>query len=409
MTLDENSADELAARLTLSPQAISEAVRRGLVSFKKYRGVPCWRFGDQRNGCLRRLDGQPFHINRQRVKVLAETKGHAWHRLIGLDDVSTNDRRKILLIIEGSKDALAAFEFAHRAGILLEVGVVTALGTGYRPISEELVLLFGRRVFVVNDRDHAGIETVRYVSAALCEHDIEHVVINWNGFPNFHGKDLFDLLKTLNGQTPPFFTDFFSFPSLLQWSLYSPSSLSSLSSLFSPAPFICTGSGQRNRKLFELARATKQFENVNQRKLTASELAQIFESWYAPSAFFIRMGRDECLIHFLRLRDKVRFVAPEIKEVMARAQSEPLPDIGIKCVRLQKIAVLCRALQQAQNGHPFFCSVRTAMVFAGFASVSAAHDALLALESMGVIECVKRGVPGNPGNPATRYRYLLPL
>ncbi len=38
--------------------------------------------------------------------------------------------------------------------------------------------------------------------------------------------------------------------------------------------------------------------------------------------------------------------------------------------------------------------------------MSAAHDALHALESMGVIECVKRGIPGNP---ATRYRYLFPL
>jgi hypothetical protein len=233
--------------------------------------------------------------------------------------------------------------------------------------------------------------------------------MNWNGFPNFHGKDLFDLLKSLNGQVAPFFADFFSFPSLLQCSQYSLSSPSSPSSLFSPAPFICTGVGQRNRKLFQLARATKQFENVHPRKLTVPELVQIFDDWYRSSAPLIRMGRDECLIHFLRLRDKVRFVAAEVTDVMARAQSEPLPDVGIKCVPLQKIAALCRALQRVQIDHPFFCSVRTAMTFGGLASVSAAHDALLTLESIGVIECVKRGMPGNPGNPATRYRYLLPL
>jgi hypothetical protein len=406
MTLNGNSADQLAAQLMISPHAVNEAVRRGLVSFKKRRGIACWRFGDNHNGCLRRLDGEPFQINGKCVKVLAETQGESWHRLIGLDDVSTNDRREILLIIEGSKDALAAFEFAHRAGILAKVGVVTALGTGYRPIPEELLLLVGRRVFAVNDRDQAGIETVRCVSTALCKYGIDHVIINWNGFPNFHGKDLFDLLKSLNGQAASFFADFFSFPSLLQCSQYS---LSSPSSLFSPTPFICTGVGQRNRKLFQLARATKQFENVHQRKLTTSELVQIFNDWYRPSAPFIQMGCDECLIHFLRLRDKVRFVAADVKEVMARAQSESLPDIGIKCVPLQKIAALCRALQRAQAGHPFFCSVRIAKAFAGIASESTAHDALLALESMGVIKCVKRGVPGNPGNPATRYRYLLPL
>ena len=121
------------------------------------------------------------------------------------------------------------------------------------------------------------------------------------------------------------------------------------------------------------------------------------------------MEHDECLIHFLRVRDKVRFVAADITKAMERAKNEPLPDIGIKCVPLQKIAALCRALQRAQIGHPFFCSVRKAMAFAGFASASTAHDALRALESMGAIECVKRGVPGNAGNPATRYRYLFPL
>jgi hypothetical protein len=66
---------------------------------------------------------------------------------------------------------------------------------------------------LVGDRDRAGIENVRRVSAALCKHKIDHVVINWNGFPNFHGKDLFDLLKSLNGQTPLSLLIFFSLPS----------------------------------------------------------------------------------------------------------------------------------------------------------------------------------------------------
>ena len=55
MKLDENSADELAAQLMISSDAISEAVGRGLVRFEKHRGVACWRFGDMRNGCLRRV------------------------------------------------------------------------------------------------------------------------------------------------------------------------------------------------------------------------------------------------------------------------------------------------------------------------------------------------------------------
>ncbi len=90
MRLDENSADGLATQLMISPHAIEEAVRRGLVSFGQHRGVACWCFGDARNGCLRRLDGQPFKINGKRVKAEAVTGGESWHRLIGLDDVLEN-------------------------------------------------------------------------------------------------------------------------------------------------------------------------------------------------------------------------------------------------------------------------------------------------------------------------------
>jgi hypothetical protein len=385
----------LTANPFFSAETIAEVSSRGLFSLPAPNK---WRLGDERNGSTRSIRGRKF--------VQCDRDGPDWHKLIGLRDITERNRRYVIFVLEGSKDALAAFEFAHRAGILTEVGVITALGAGYRPISDEPAQLVGRRVILVGDRDQAGMESVQRVSAALCKYGIDHVVINWNGFANFSGKDLFDLLKNLNGQTASLSIDFLSFFSLLPSSLSSPYSLSSL---FSPAPFICTGAGQRNRKLFELARATKQFENVRQRKLTGSEVAHIFEDWYAPSATFIGMRRDECLIHFLRLREKVRFVAADVKEVMARAQSEPLPDIGINCVPLQKIAALCRALQRPQLGHPFFCSVRMAMTFAGFASASAAHDALRVLEFMGVIECVKRGIPGNAGNPATRYRYMLPL
>jgi Toprim domain-containing protein len=382
-----------------SEETVAEVSRRGLFSLHNGK----WRFGDRSNGSTRRLDWKKFKRS--------DTKGADWHKLIGIRDVVEHNRQWVVFVLEGTNDAMAAFELARRAGIMREIGVVVALGSGYRPIADELAQLTGRKLIVIGDRDNAGIESVRRVSAALCSHGVDHVVLNWNAFPNFSGKDLFDLLQSSNGEKPSwysevfsFFSSFFSLPQSSQFSL---SSLSSLSSLFSS--FICTASGQRNRNLFNLAQATKQIENARQKKFSGSELTQILDAWYAPSASFIQMGRDECLIHFLRLRDKVRFLAADLKEVMARAQSDPLPDIGIKCVPLQKVAALCRELQRAQKGHPFFLSVRTAQTFAGFVSVSAAHDALCTLESMGVIKCVKRGVPGNPGNPATRWRYLFPM
>jgi hypothetical protein len=379
-----------------SQHTIAEVSGRGLLSLHNNE----WRFGDGSNGSTRRLDWKKFKRS--------DNKRGDWHKLIGLRDVIEHGRQCVVFVLEGSKDAMAVFELAYRAGIMQEIGVVVALGNGYRPIADELSQLAGRKMIVIGDRDNAGMESVRRVSAALYLHSVDHVVLNWNAFPKFDGKDLFDLLQFSNGETPSWYSEFFPFfLPFLCLPPSSPSSPFSLSSLCSP--HICTAPGQRNRKLFDLARATKQIENARQKKFSNSELLQIFEAWYAPSAPFIRMDRDECLIHFLRVRDKVRFIAADLQEAMKRARSEPLPDIGIECVPLQKIAALCRELQRPQPGHPFFLSVRTAQHFAGFASESAAHDALRTLESMGVIKCVKRGVPGKPGNPATRWLYLFPM
>jgi hypothetical protein len=123
---------ELATRLPISSEAIEEAKRRGLLSFTRHRNAACWRFGDAANGCLRRIDGQPFKIGRESVKAKAETSGKSWHRLIGLEDVVANDRREILLLPEGSKDALGALHFAAVEDRLSEIGLAVALGSAVK-------------------------------------------------------------------------------------------------------------------------------------------------------------------------------------------------------------------------------------------------------------------------------------
>jgi hypothetical protein len=97
-SLAGNPENGLATQLQISPEAIGEAMQRGLLTFLRHHNALCWRFGDARNGCLRRLDGRLFKINGQCVKAKAETRGESWHRLIGLDDVVANDRREILLL-----------------------------------------------------------------------------------------------------------------------------------------------------------------------------------------------------------------------------------------------------------------------------------------------------------------------
>ena len=174
----DNLAEELATRLAISPQAIEEAIRRGLLRFVKHRNSRCWRFGDTRNGCFRRLDGQPFDINGQRVKAEAETKGKAWHRLIGLDDVVANDRRQILLTPEGTKDALAAFHFADAEDTLAEIGVVVALGSAIKLTQEDLERFLGRRVRIPADADGAGEQASMRIAQQLAAFSDEVQLFN---------------------------------------------------------------------------------------------------------------------------------------------------------------------------------------------------------------------------------------
>jgi hypothetical protein len=64
----DDTIETLATNLVISGEAIEEASRRGLLAFTSRRNFPSWRFGDARNGCFRRLDGEPFRIKGESVK-----------------------------------------------------------------------------------------------------------------------------------------------------------------------------------------------------------------------------------------------------------------------------------------------------------------------------------------------------
>ena len=182
---------EVASKFTkaypsISVGTVDELVRRRLFHWSG----DYWRFGDENNGTTRRLDGQKF--------TRAHNSGAAWHKLIGLGDVISHDRKYVLFAIEGSKDALAAAELAHRFRVLAEVGIICALGSGYRPIASELQQLHGRRVGLIGDRDAAGVETTRIVCRALEQADIEHGIWGWANCAEKAGKDLFDVLTTMD-------------------------------------------------------------------------------------------------------------------------------------------------------------------------------------------------------------------
>jgi hypothetical protein len=177
-----------------------ELESRDLVKFRSNR----WRFGDRTNGTTRNLRGRRF--------VRSENKGADWHKLIGLADVVANDRPFVILVTEGSKDGVAGLELANRAGLpLSKVGICVALGAGYRPIPSEIQQLRGRKVLVVGDRDAAGMKVIEIVSRVLTEHDINHVVWNWNSFDRRDGKDLFQLLNRKKENSRCSYDNFFPF------------------------------------------------------------------------------------------------------------------------------------------------------------------------------------------------------
>jgi hypothetical protein len=170
-----------AVHSSISPKTVRELMRRGLLHLNDEH----WRFGDSSNrGVTRSLDDLGFKHS--------HTRGATWHGLIGLSDLVENDRREAWLVIEGSKDALAAAEIAQRLGVLHEVGILAALSSGYRPIPAELEKLRGRRVRVIGDNDAAGRNTMLLVSNKLTDTGIDHAIWNWDGD---RSKDLYDWLS----------------------------------------------------------------------------------------------------------------------------------------------------------------------------------------------------------------------
>ena len=132
------------------------------------------------------------------VKAEAETKGQAWHRLIGLNDVVANDRRQILLTPEGTKDALAAFHFADAEDTLAEIGVVVALGSAIKLTQEDLERFLGRRVRIPADADRAGEQASMRIAQQLAAFSDEVQLFNLRGLNRDDDtpvKDLFDVTR----------------------------------------------------------------------------------------------------------------------------------------------------------------------------------------------------------------------
>jgi len=387
----------------VSPDTAQEMVQRGLLHFEGDR----WRLGDSNNGSTRRLYGKWKR---------SDNSGLDWHRLIGLDDVVRNDRRQVVFVLEGSKDALAAAEIAHRKGVLEKVGIICALGSGYRPIESEMRKLRGRSVLLIGDNDTAGAETVEIVSRALIGVGIEHGVWDWSMCQH---KDLYEFLASSKSVLPSFFTKFSS--------LFLPSKGSrvqgfsgsrqeigersiSVSFAHFVAPFVVTKKGTGNRKSFDLARAVIT-TNAN---TCMDDLKKIHHEWFSASQPLLPLDADESQSFqtFLKQLRCVRFTNSSLAAACERARSTPvfIPSLDGN-VEATKLAALCRELQRDAGTRAFICSVGVVQQFLGLRWREQARWLLHQLELNGVIECVDRGAPNKPGvkGKPTLWRYKLSM
>jgi hypothetical protein len=415
------------AYIGIGTETVIELVERGLLSWDS----EFWRFGDKSNGTTRRLDGRKF--------TRADNSGADWHKLIGLADVVRHDRKYVLFPLEGSKDALAAAELAFRFGILWQVGIICALGSGYRPIAGELQQLRGRRVGLIGDRDAAGVESTGIVSRALDHAGVEHGIWEWNDWEEEGDKDLFDVLTTIDaklsvklkgspvsvvdqdnqGSDPC--TSFFSslFPS--HGSTVQPFNSSTqeietegiigITIEQFVAPHVVTQRGTGNRKSFDLARAIKA-TNAN---MAISDITTIFDEWFGRSRRVLPSDadRDKSFQVFLRQLTRVRFMFSSLKKACERARTAPPPFIAALDGNNEAMIVagLCRELQRDAGNRGFICPVNVVQQFLNLRWPAQAHWLLHQLECNGVIECVDRGAPNKPGRKGkpTLWRYKLSI
>jgi hypothetical protein len=450
VTVGDNSIDELATRLKISPQAIEEAARRGLVSFKKHRRVACWRFGDKHNGCLRRLDGHPLEINGERVKAEAETRGGAWHRLIGLDDILANDRRDILLTPEGSKDALAALHFGEAEDRLSQIGVVAALGSGVKLLPDDVQGFSGRRVRIFGDADPAGQQAVYRIADQLVPIAEEVQIFNLAGLHCLDGslvKDLFDLSRvdcddfetnrdlwlvtdlSSKGERVSILTNKHQF-------LFSPPPLPHVSPESHGFPvYPVSNSEELDKELQELAKrnacVTRHTARTTRwklerdliavqkgidRELNIDELVRTFDEWHKASLPNLdpKKSKDNYFAAFLSELGKVRVPTGEgevLKTALAHISAFPLPEIpGLPGAPepWRRVAALHRELARLSASDAYFLSCRDAAKADPNLNKDSALSINRALERLGVIDFVRVG-DAQPGGKASEFRYLLPL
>jgi hypothetical protein len=154
------------------------------------------------------------------------------------------------------------------------------------------------------------------------------------------------------------------------------------------AKHLPTGTGQREARLFGLARELK----ARQPDCSEEQLREVFELWW-PMARGIVLTKDEqtSWVGFLRAWANCRFPhAARWEQAVQLAQSRPAPSLpadlaGVE--RLNRLAALCAVLQEVNEG-PFALGCRRAAEYLGVSRNTAGRD-IEVLVAAGVLTCTK--------------------
>jgi hypothetical protein len=168
--------------------------------------------------------------------------------------------------------------------------------------------------------------------------------------------------------------------------------------------------GTRNRRVFDLARTLKslpQFADADPRDLRA-----IVQEWHRRALPKIRTKEfEETWIDFLKAWPGIKYVkgTEPMMQTFQRAVESERPRVAVtkypENQRLQILVALCRELQRAAGGQPFYLSCRTAGRLFSVSHTEAARWFFL-LESDGILRVVTKGGTHEDPRNATRFRYL---
>ena len=165
--------------------------------------------------------------------------------------------------------------------------------------------------------------------------------------------------------------------------------------------------GNRNRQVFELARAIKAIPALAD--ATANDLEPIVQAWHEEGvrrSVIDTVPFEETLIDFYRGWPKVRYPkgTGPMTEMLEAARRAALPECAGRYEQepFRLLVGLCRELQRHAGDGVFFLSCRTAGGLLGV-SHTQANGWLFLLRQHKVLELVEPGQRG--GGKAARYRY----